>query len=412
MKNIRMRVILKKLVLLVLPTVLAYTGKAQINTPANATVPFGSNSGYKYGIMPTNLPSGGAYGKASEIADLYNQWKIDYVENCGDDKARIKFDNTSETVSEGIGYGMLLAAYAADKDLFDRLWAYYKHFQNNHGIMHWKTKGCSSVIDKNGATDAELDAAMALLVANYQWPNSSSPHNYRTDAMALINAIKSYEVAPEGTFYNGDYWHPACRNPSYQAPAYARVFKLFMAENGRNQDSFWDKVALGTETLLANNAHKSSGLSTNWSTPQGPPDSSCSGSGTAADKFGYDASRTPWRQGVDVIWWGPQATGQIQSVIDRQSDFWINKGGARSVQGSDNMNHDGTGSGDYNAAFVGPVGAMALGATNTDAHQKFVNELYTENRKASISTGYFESILQLLGLFVQTGNFWNPYQIE
>lgn len=166
-------------------------GQTQINTPSGATKPFGSNTSYEYGMMPSNLPTSGSYGKASEIASIYNQWKTDYVENCGSDKARVKFDNTSETVSEGIGYGMLLAAYAADKDLFNRLWAYYKQHRNSHGVMHWKISGCNSVIGQNGATDAELDAAMALIVANYQWPNTTSPHNYKTDAVALINAIKT-----------------------------------------------------------------------------------------------------------------------------------------------------------------------------------------------------------------------------
>lgn len=384
-------------------------GFGQINTPSGATVPFGTNTSYEYGMMPTNLPTNGSYGQSSEVATLYNSWKTKFVENCGSDKARVKFDNTAETVSEGIAYGMLLAVYAADKNLFDRLWAYYKNFRNNNGVMHWKISGCNSVSSQNGATDAELDAAMALIVATVQWPNSTSPHNYKTDGVALINAIKNKETAPDGTFYNGDMWHPDCRNPSYQAPAYARAFKQFMSDNGQNQDSFWENVAAKTESLHANNAHSSSGLSTNWCTPAGPPSGSCSGSGTAPDKFGYDACRAPWRQGVDMLWWGASTTGQIQTIINRQADFWINKGGAGVVQGSNNMNHDGSGSGDHNGAFTGPIGAMALAASTTTAHQNFVNGLYSENKKTTIANGYFTEILQMIGLFVQTGNFWNPY---
>ncbi len=382
---------------------------SQINTPSGATVPFGTNTAYAYGMMPTNLPSGGSYGQSSEVATMYNDWKTQYVENCGSDKARVRFDNPAETVSEGVAYSMLLAAYAADKDLFDRLWAFYKQHRNGNGVMHWKISGCNSVIGQNGATDAELDAAMALIVANVQWPNSTSPHNYKSDVITLINAIKDHEVNSDGTFENGDTWKPACRNPSYQAPAYAKAFKQFMAENGQNQDAFWDNVASKTETLFKNNAHPSSGLSTNWCTPSGQPSGSCSGSGTAPDKFGYDACRAPWRQGVDVLWWGASASGEVQSVVNRQSDFWIGKGGAGSVQGGNNLNHDGSGSGDHNSAFVGPIGAMALAASTTSAHQNFVNQLYAENKKSSMANGYFTEILQMIGLFVQTGNFWNPY---
>jgi endo-1,4-beta-D-glucanase Y len=388
---------------------LSFASFGQINT-GNPAVPFGSNTSYAYGIMPTNLPTTGAYGRASEIASKYNTWKSDYIENCGTDKARVKFDNTAQTVSEGIAYGMLLAAYAGDKDLLNRLWAYYKQHRNSNGVMHWRIDGCNSVSGQNGATDAELDAAMALIVANYQWPNTTSPHNYKTDAVALINAVKNYEInASDYTFENGDMWKPACRNPSYQAPGYARVFKLFMAENGNANNAFWDNVVQRTENLLINNAHNTSGLSTNWCTPAGPPSSSCSGSGTAPDKFGYDACRAPWRQGVDYIWYGPAA---MQTITNRQAAYWIGRGGAGSVQGGDGLNHDGSGSGNHNAAFVGPVGALSLSISNTTANQAFCNALYTENKNDALSQGYFTKILQMIGLFVQTGNFWNPYAVS
>lgn len=383
--------------------------QAQINTPSNPTVPFGSNSSYAYGIMPTNLPNTGTYGKGTEVAAKYNAWKSAYIENCGTDKARVKFDNTSQTVSEGIGYGMLLAAYAADQDLFNRLWAYYKQHRNGNGVMHWRINGCNNVDGQNGATDAELDAAMALIVANHQWPNKTSPHNYKTDAVALINAIKTHEInASDFTFENGDVWKPQCRNPSYQAPGYARVFKVFMSENGQGNDAFWNNVIQKTENLLINNAHATSGLATNWCTPAGPPNSSCSGSGTAPDKFGYDACRAPWRQATDFIWYGAASIG---AITNRQAAFWIGKGGAGQVKGGDGINHDGSGNGDHNAAFVGPIGALSLATSNTTANQNFCNALYTENKNDGLSVGYFTKILQMMGLFVQSGNFWNPYAI-
>ena len=390
-------------IILFFTSVFSFTGYGQINTPANATKPFGSNVGYEYGILPSNVSLGDC-----EVITEYNNWKANYVENCGSTMARVKFDETWATVSEGIAYGMLLAAYAADKDLFNRLWAYYKNFRNQNGVMNWKISGCSTAIGFNGATDAELDASMALIVANKQWPNTSSPHNYVTDAKALINAIKNYEVAPDGTFYNGDMWHPDCRNPSYQSPAYARAFKRFMADNGTNQDAFWENVAVKTEALFAANAHATSGLNTNWSTPAGPPSSSCWGSGTEPDKFGYDACRAPWRQAVDILWYGPAVSSSVQNVVNRAVDFWITKG-ASNVQGGNSMNHDGTGFGDRNCAFWGPVGAQTLAASNTAAHQSFCNAMFTQNLNNAGAGGYFTKILQVLGLFVQSGNFWNPY---
>src|SRR5574344_743189 len=155
-----------------------------INT-GGGKVPFGSNTQYSYGIMPTNLPSGGTYGGSQKAADAYNAWKNAYVASCSG-SYRVKFDDGSSTVSEGIAYGMLLAVYADDKDLFDGLWAYYKANVNGNGVMNWKISGCSGVSGSNGATDAELDAAMALIIAAEQWPSGT----YKTVAKSFIQTIK------------------------------------------------------------------------------------------------------------------------------------------------------------------------------------------------------------------------------
>ena len=202
---------------------------AQINTPAGATNPFASNLSYGFGIMPTNLPTGGAFGKSQDAADAYNEWKTFYVDQTcsGGTQARVKFDDVNATVSEGIAYGMLLSVYAADKPLFDKLWAYYKANSNGNNIMNWKINGCSGTSGFNGATDAELDAAMALIIAEAQWPTINSPYDYAVEASNLITKIKTFEME-SGQFQaiNGDGWGfgNSCRNPSYQAPAYYKAY--------------------------------------------------------------------------------------------------------------------------------------------------------------------------------------------
>ena len=276
---------------------------AQINTPAGATIPFGSNTSYEFGMMPTNLPTSGTYGASQHAADAYTQWKADFIVNCGADAARVKFDQPTHTVSEGVAYAMLLAAYAADQDLLDRLWQYYKNHRNVNGVMHWKISGCNTVDQQNGATDAEVDAAMALIIADCQW-GATGGHPYKSDAVTLLGKIKQHEVGVDKTFKNGDMWNPdngnglKCRNPSYQAPAYARYWSEWLAENGLPDSGFWSQVATATETLFVNSSNSyPSGLSSNWSNTTGAADSGCNGSGTGAFTFGYDASRAPWRQG-------------------------------------------------------------------------------------------------------------------
>jgi endo-1,4-beta-D-glucanase Y len=76
---------------------------------------------------------------------------------------------------------MLLAAYAAVKTTFDGLWKYYLSQKNSNGVMNWKIGGCTGVTGQNGATDAELDAAMALIIASEQWPTATSPYTYKNE---------------------------------------------------------------------------------------------------------------------------------------------------------------------------------------------------------------------------------------
>ena len=174
-----------KLIVFLVACMYSMVLSAQINS-TTAVVPFGANPGYgTNGIMPANLPTGGTYGKSQDAADAYNEWKSNYTESCGGGSYRVRFDEPNRTVSEGIGYGMQLAAYAADKTLFDGLYKYWKNFnsQNSSGkagkLMNWRIEGCGPTVSGTGsAADADVDAAWALLIAANQWPNATSPYSY------------------------------------------------------------------------------------------------------------------------------------------------------------------------------------------------------------------------------------------
>ena len=43
----------------------------------------------------------------------------------------------NSTDSEGIAYGMLLAVYADDQAIFDKLWQYAAALDGSHGLMNW-----------------------------------------------------------------------------------------------------------------------------------------------------------------------------------------------------------------------------------------------------------------------------------
>ncbi len=372
---------------------------AQINTPAGATKPFGSNMTYEgMYMLPTNLPTSGTYMHAQDAADAYTHWKTNYVEACGTDKFRVKYDNPGETVSEGIAYGMLLAAYAADKTLFDGLWAYYKEHMNANGVMNWKVSGCSSVVGTGGAADAEVDAAMALLVADHQWPASSTPHDYASDAADLISAIKDYEIQPttnNGPYQlnNGDQWGfwNDCRNPSYQPPAYFKAYGDFMDDT-----SFWDNCVTASYDLLNANVHPTTGLVSNWSDHNGTPNW-CNG----PNEYGWDACRNPWRMATDVAWYDD---ANAKAICDNIATY-VESTGVSSVSGP--VPQSGGTSGYHSPTFVSTF-ALAVMASDP-GNQDLLDDIYTEN--VAVMDGlpwYFGNTLRCISLFMMTGNFWNP----
>jgi hypothetical protein len=91
------------------------------------------------------------YNNGSLRSD-YETWKNAYVVNAGAGQLRVQRDgaNNYDTVSEGIGYGMLLAVYFNDQGTFDGLYNYAKaHFVSSSvPLMHWK-------IDQSGNNVSE-----------------------------------------------------------------------------------------------------------------------------------------------------------------------------------------------------------------------------------------------------------------
>ena len=375
---------------------------AQINTPSGAVVPFGANPSYQAGIMPTNLPTGGTYGKSQDAANAYNTWKANYVVACGSGY-RVKFDDPTVTVSEGIGYGMLLAAYAADQNLFNGLWTYYKANTDGNGLMNWRIAGCSGATGSNGATDADLDAAYALLVAYNQWPNATSPFNYQTEANAQIARIKSTEVNSSSNYQaiNGDGWgySNTCRNPSYQAPAYYKQFYAIAS------DANWTNAVTSAYNLINANVNSTTGLVSDWSDNNGVANT-CNGSpnGQVTLGYGYDACRNPWRMATDVIW---NNESRAKTICTNLASY-LNGVGATNVKAPLYQNGSLYSGNVQNAVFVSTFAAGVMGSAN----QTLMNQMYTQTvnvqdpiQNVSLS-GYFGNTLRCISLFMQTGNFW------
>jgi endoglucanase len=352
----------------------------------------------------------GATGKA--LVEAYTRWKATFVTN-DQGNLRVKRPEASnDTVSEGIAYGMLIGVYLNDRTLFDGLWAYWKAHavggtagaMGNNLLMTWKIPGGS-----NSATDADEDAAFALIQASRQWDTS-----YLNDAKAILaqiayNEVEGGKVLRPGNAFGG----AALTNPSYFAPAYYRVFATVDTANA----SVWNAVITSSYQYL-NSIEGNNGVVPAWCT------SSCTsrgGGGYAdADKYQYDAHRTPWRMGLDVCW---NNNSDAKDYVNKITTFFVGKtdtegmgslvdlyeGGGNACAGCSQAAQ----SNSMSIIGTAAVGAMATGnAANRafldHAWQFLLDANYTSDPtfKAGGYT-YYNATVGLLTALTLSGNFNN-----
>ncbi|HAS39578.1 MAG TPA: hypothetical protein DCS93_03825 [Microscillaceae bacterium] len=355
--------------------------------------PFPQNKTYDYGLKPQNA-------SAQDAQKAYNTWKTNFLTPCANGRYRVKFDNPSQTVSEGIAYGMLLTAYAGEQTIFDGLWKYYLDHANNNGFMNWRIEGCSNASGFNGATDGDLDATMALIVAHYQW-GSQGAIDYQKAAKDHVARIKQHEVE-SGTFVlkPGDaFGGSSLTNPSYFSPAYYRVFGQFT-----NDQSFWNQVADKSYEVINKNLSVNSaagGLVSDWCSANGSHSSQAGGYFSGGRRYHYDAARTPWRIATDYIWFG---TAEAATYCKKASDFVrVQLGGSTNIK--DGYYQNGSVYGQYhNSTFVGAFANAAI-AGEQQAH---LDASYTDLANLNDDFSYFNQSLKTLYLFQLTGNFFLP----
>jgi endo-1,4-beta-D-glucanase Y len=304
-------------------------------------------------------------------------------------------NNNNDTVSEGIAYFALIAAYRGDRATFDGLNCYYDAHLDNNGLMIWQVDANGGNIGgpiNSAATDADLDMALARIVAGERWGG-----DYGSQATTLVGRIKRYEKHPAGDFLKpGDGWGdiPNAVNPSYFSPSHYRVFAQHTG------DSWWLRVADAEYAILkaidtrVGSANK--GLAPDWSQYNGQPQSIPWDA--HPEHYYYDAVRNPWRMAMDYAW---HCDATAASRLGRMNAFFSSRGANNIKSGYDlrgNDVSDGTG----NGAFDGAAAAAAI--QHSGAYRTAIF-----NQAASRDDGdYFKDVVQALGLLVASGNMPRP----
>lgn len=266
-------------------------------------------------------------------------------------------DSTGTVTSEAEAYAMLRAVWMNDRPLFDRTWTWSStNLTQSNGLLAWQWQS-GAVTDQHSASDADTDAALALLLAGQEWHAPTLVSAGQT----MVQAIWSQDVAQVNgmPYLTAGNWAPStgtviALDPSYFAPYAYHDFEG--ADPGHN----WQAVIDSSYQVLFNassatlGASQSDGLPPDWigltpSTTLTPIDL---GKGQTTT-YGYDAARSYWRVALDAQWSGDgRATAFLQQA-GFLNDQMNTNGYVSAVYA-----HDGTPV-EVNPSTVGDAGAVA-----------------------------------------------------
>lgn len=254
----------------------------------------------------------------------------------------IDWESNGRTVSEGQAYAMLRAVLANDPETFAQTlkWAEenlqrQKDGQPTDTLWAWKWGQADQgwgILDSNFASDADLDAITALILASRRWNRpdyleiaraklqdlwtlstisvTSSDPKSRSRRYFLPGPVASFQPQPNQIYLN----------PSYLAP-YA--FRLF-AQVDRNHD--WLSLVDSSYQVLEDSPRLSSvGLPSDWvmldlETGQfrSPPVSA-----RLRSTYSFDAYRVWWRVALDAVWFNePRAKAFLQTHLAYLQEQW------------------------------------------------------------------------------------------
>jgi endoglucanase len=272
------------------------------------------------------------------------------------------------------------------------------------------------VLDANSAADADLDYALALILAHRKgWHAPPGLPDYLEESRRVKNAILAKEVVrlPKGELLlTPGNWHepkpPYLVNPSYFSPAAYRLFAQVGA--GATAAPAWRDLHQSTYPFLEKvcqrlGDQKGVGLFPDWCRVDATDAIS-----PAPDKdtrFGWEAVRVPFRVALDALWFlDPQA---VRLLKDKFLPFFLGQWQAHHrLQAV--YRYDGTPAVDYESPVLyAGVLAGALAAGDHDFARemalKILSFYHEDNNRAYFEApdNYYANNWAWLGLALYAG---------
>jgi endo-1,4-beta-D-glucanase Y len=356
------------------------------------------------------------------------------------------------TISEAQAYTLLRAVWANDAAVFARVYAWtYQNLSRTrtHGdsLLAWRwgrrPDGSWGVLDANSAADADLDYALALVLADKKgWRAPPGLPGYREEARRVQAAILAKEVvslADGQLLLTPGNWHepapPYLVNPSYFSPAAYRLFarvgprpeggsegisskesppspspwvgegrgggdqnkfplRLAPSHQGRgnsNSEAVWQRLHRSTYFWLGQLCQglgrtRGIGLFPDWCRVNAQGEvAAAPGKDT---RFGWEAVRVPFRVALDALWFGePEAASLMgEMFLPFFQQQWRAHKRLAAV-----YNYNGTPAVDYESPVLyAGVLAGALAAGNRDFARQMANKILSFYHQGG-DQAYFET---------------------
>ena len=253
----------------------------------------------------------------------------------------IDWEDDQRSTSEGQAYAMLRAVLIGDRETFDRTFTWAENNLNRKNeagettdrLWAWKwgknSRGEWGTIDPNFASDADIDAVTALILAARRWHNPDYVDQARSKlkdlwALSIVSAADQTPYllpGPKSVFQPQP--NQLILNPSYLAP-YA--FRLFAQVD--NELNWMRLVDSSYQTIEQSATISEVGLPSDWvmldlQKGEFHPVTTAS---QLQSRYGFDAYRVWWRVALDAIWFQePKALAYLENHLTHLQQEWRNQ---------------------------------------------------------------------------------------
>ena len=391
---------------------------ASVLAGAAPQYPFPQNKQYAYGQIFNPDLKKTETAIQQKFADWRKKWVTENVMVDGVPTAYIKMSDSKifRISSKDIAYGMLVSVYMADasndaQSLFNQFMNFYRCF----ALENKEPKTCkspyfkimagevsendSSLVRFMGVSNpiADMDAALALLLADKQW-GSEGAEKYATYAETLLQDIYNNDVdASEKTHIKAYSDNDPAFSPSYSAFA---NFKIFAESRAALKDA-WNTLANNTAAELFACQDSSTGLVPLWCdySTHKPVKVMDDYSYEEGPGFIYDALLVPWRMATAYYWYGDENAKKVNDKLTK----WLSSasyGHASYIKTYYKL--DGSNS-IYGKKDVAEASGVGLAFSSTDKYDPYLETVYESLMNLNSKTARTETE-RILELLLLTGN--------